>query len=41
MLKLPTGGGGGEEFGPVLHAVRLNNPMQRINSGLTKLMDWD
>jgi hypothetical protein len=41
MLKFPTGGGGGEEFGPVLHAVRLNNPMQRINSGLTKLMDWD
>jgi len=38
MLKFPTGGG---EFGPLLHATRLDNPMQRINSGLAKLTDWD
>jgi hypothetical protein len=40
MLKFPTGGGGGVEFGP-LHAIRLDNPMQRINSGSAKLTDWD
>ena len=41
MLKFPTGGGGGGEFAMVLHAIRLDNPMQRINSGLAKLTDWD
>ena len=39
MLKFSTGGGGGVELGPLLHAIKLDKAMQRMNTELAILTD--